>query len=73
MERIVRVYQRSPEPDMLQGVAHCSIDYLTPSVLYFARNWQMIQERTLHTLAGGKERTLHVRSLQAPNNAASFT
>ena len=62
MERIVRVYQRSPEPDMkskvLQaglGIDHCSIDYLTPAVPYFARNWQMVQERTLHTLAGGRK------------------
>ena len=37
------------------GVDHCSIDYLTPAVLYFARNWQMVQERTLHTLAGGRK------------------
>ena len=38
------------------GVDHCSIDYLTPAVLYFARNWQMVQERTLHTLAGGRKK-----------------
>ena len=37
------------------GVDHGSIDYLTPAVLYFARNWQMVQERTLHSLAGGRK------------------
>ena len=41
------------ESEVLQAgldVDHCSIDYLiiTPAVLYFARNWQMVQERTLH-------------------------
>ena len=32
-----------------------SIDDPTPAVLYFAKNWQMVQERTLHTLAGGRK------------------
>ena len=37
------------------GIVSYSIDYLTPAVLYFARNRQMVQERTLHTLAGGRK------------------
>ena len=37
------------------GIVSYSIDYLTPAVLYFARNLQMVQERTLHTLAGGRK------------------
>ena len=32
-----------------------SVDYPTPAVLYFARNWQMVQERTLYNLAGGRK------------------
>ena len=37
------------------GIVSYSIDYLTPAVLYFIRYWQMVQERTLHTLAGGRK------------------
>ena len=37
------------------GIVSYSINYLTPAVLYFARNWQMVQERTLHTLAGSRK------------------
>ena len=36
------------------GIVSYSIDYLTPAV-YFARNRQMVQERALHTLAGGRK------------------
>ena len=43
------------------GIVSYSIDYLTPAVLYFARNRQMVQERTLH-----------IRSHQAPDNAATI-
>ena len=46
---------RSPEPDMNLkyllhaglGVDSYSIDYSTPAVLYFARNWQMVKKKTL--------------------------
>ena len=61
MERIVMqslsaVARTRYESKVLQaglGIVSYSIDCLTPAVLYFARNWQMVQERTLHTLAGG--------------------
>ena len=34
------------------GIVSYSIDYQTPAVLYFVRNWQMVQGRTLNDLAG---------------------